>query len=57
MSAQMRLPPRLPALCAASCAISSGRDPSGEYISPGGLVTDGLALYDVMKGISCPTAG
>ena len=26
-------------------------------ISPGGLVTDGLELYDVMKGISCPTAG
>ncbi len=33
-------------------------NPSGEitmYInSPGGSVTDGLALYDVMKGISCP---
>lgn len=33
-------------------------DPEGEitmYInSPGGSVTDGLALYDVMKGISCP---
>lgn len=33
-------------------------DPHGEitmYInSPGGSVSDGLALYDVMKGISCP---
>lgn len=33
-------------------------DPNGEitmYInSPGGSVADGLALYDVMKGISCP---
>lgn len=33
-------------------------DPAGEitmYInSPGGSLTDGLALYDVMKGISCP---
>ncbi len=33
-------------------------DPEKEitmYInSPGGSVTDGLALYDVMKGISCP---
>ena len=33
-------------------------DPKGEitmYInSPGGSVCDGLALYDVMKGISCP---
>lgn len=33
-------------------------DPGGEitmYInSPGGSVADGLALYDVMRGISCP---
>ena len=26
-------------------------------ISPRRLGYDGLALYDVMKGISCPTAG
>lgn len=34
------------------------QDPDGEitvYVnSPGGEVTSGLALYDVMKGISCP---
>lgn len=34
------------------------QDPEGEITmfinSPGGSVTDGLALYDVMKGLTCP---